>query len=288
MSFPVDGRLAFACAIALMVAGPSFAQSPAAAPTDIAPLDLTKLDPTIDWSVLNSDAGSLTETMPRGKTITIVPTVPDSMAKWNRTENRDGSAAVTVNRPLPTIWDTKVGVDFGLPAAPSPLMTPERLLAGTPADQSSGIAWANTTAPGLNLPIGWDKASLDARFDPVQDQSKFGTRLSRSLPLGEQMSVTMESGFAVTHLRAQPLPGDLSAGHTANIFDTERLAKLNFLATGTSFGAGSKKSSADDIWLNSLSAEQKLFGGVSLTGTVSETLEGQANKSLTAGFKRNW
>jgi hypothetical protein len=189
---------------------------------------------------------------------------------------------------LPTVWDTRVGVDFGLAPAPSPLTTPERLLAGTHADESRGVAWARTTAPGLDLPLGWDKTSLDARFDPLQEQSRFGSRFSRSLPLGEEMSVTMESGFAVTHLRTQPLPNELSGGETLNVFDTERLARLNVLATGTSFGAGSRKSSADDVWLNSLSAEQKLFGGLSITGTVSETAEGDTDKSLTAGFKRKW
>lgn len=288
MSFPVDRRLALACAVALTVlSGAAHAQSDAP-PPETEPLDLSKLDPTIDWSVLNTDASSFVGNASHGKTITIVPTAQQSLTKWNRTENRDGSAAVTVNRRLPTAWDTKVGVDFGLAPAPSPLMTPERLIAGTSASQSSGVAWVNTTAPGLNLPIGWDKTSIDARFDPVQDQSKLGTRFSRSLPLNDDMSVTMESGFAVTHLRSQPLPNDLSGGETLNVFDTERLAKLNFLATGTSFGAGSRKSSVDDVWLNSLSAEQKLFGGVSITGTVSETLEGDTNKSLTAGFKRTW
>lgn len=286
MSFPVDRRLAFACAMVFIFAsGPSHAQSPDTPAAESESLDLQALDPDIDWSVLNTDAGLLGT--PRRTTITIVPTHQD-LAKWNRTENPDGSAAVTVKRPLPTVWDTKVGVDFGLPATPSPLMTPERLVAGTSAHQSSGVAWVNTTAPALDLPFGWDKASLNARFDPVQDQGKFGTRLSRSLPLGEDMSVTMESGFAITHLRSQPLPSDLSTGQTINILDAERLAKLNFLATGTSFGAGSRKSSADDVWLNSLSAEQKLFGGLSITGTVSETLEGDTSKRLTAGFKRTW
>jgi hypothetical protein len=285
MSFPVDGRLALTCAIALLVAAPSLAQEPDLPAAETEPLDLSKLDESIDWSVLNTDVGSLVDS--QGKSITIVPTSREPAQKWNRTEKRDGSSSVTVNRSLPTTWDTKVGVDFGLPAAPSPLTTPERLLAGA-SDEGSSVAWANTTAPALDLPLGWDKASLDARIDPLQEQSKIGSRFSRSLPLGEDMSLTMESGFAVTHLRSQPLPNDLPGSQSVNIFDAERLAKLNFLATGTSFGAGSRKSSADDVWLNSLSAEQKLFGGISVTGRVSETADGDTSKSLTAGFKRNW
>ncbi len=204
MSFPVDGRLALLCALAVLLAQPTFAQSEDTPEPDVIeaepePLDLDKLDPAIDWSVLGRDASSFIDA--QGRKITVVPTSRDLTAKWNRTENRDGSAAITVNRPLPIVWDTRVGVDFGMAPAPSPLTTPERLLAGAHAEQSSGVAWARTTAPGLDLPLGWDKTSLDARFDPLQEQSRFGSRFSRSLPLGEEMSVTMESGFAVTHLR---------------------------------------------------------------------------------------
>jgi len=280
MSFPIGGKLVFACALAVAAAGPSLAQSDDVAAVEPAPLDLTKLDPAIDWSALNWDASSLVDF--QGKAITIVPTRRESLTKWNRAENRDGSSAVTVNRALPAAWDTKVGVDFAVPAAPSPLTTPERLLAGSSAE-STGVAWASTTAPALNLPLGWDKASVDARFDPLQDQSTLGTRFSRSLPFGQQMSLTMQSGFAVTH--HDPLPSETA---DANVFDTEGLAKLNFLATGTSIGAGSRKSSVDDVWLNSFVAEQKLLGGLSVAGSVTETLDGPANKSLTAGFKRNW
>ncbi len=272
------------CAVACLIA----TQPLRAQTADETPLDLDALDKSVNWSVLDYDAASLLDIGPRRKTITIVPMPRESAPTWNRTDRRDGSAAITVNRSLPAAWDTKVGVDFGLPAMPSPLMRPDRLLAATSTDRSSGVAWARTTAPALDLPLGWDNASIDARFDPAQDQSQLGTRFRRSVPLGADLSITMESGFAITHLRAQPLPSELGGSHNVSIVDTDRLAKLNFLATGTSLGAGSRKSSADDVWLNSFSAEQRLFGGISVTGTVSETLEGSADKSLTAGFRRNW
>jgi hypothetical protein len=288
MSVPAANRPVLVCAVLLaaLLASPVCAQSDTP-PPESEPLDLSKLDPSIDWSVLDTDASSLVLDGYGGRSITIVPTARQKdLTKWNKTENRDGTAAVTVKRSLPTAWDTKVGLDLGLAPTPSPLRTPERLVAG-PASESRGVAWVSTTGPGLNLPIGWDKTSITARFDPIQEESKFGTRFSRSLPINQDVSVTMESGIAVTHLRNQPLPNELASKET-NVFDAERMAKLNFLATGTSIGAGSRKSSIDDIWLNSLSAEQKLFGGVSITGSVSETLEGETNKSVTAGFRRTW
>jgi hypothetical protein len=278
-----SGRFGFVAAIltALAVA-PAFAQesgTPGEAPAE-APLDLDALDPAIDWSALDFDAASLAGAGARKKP-TVVVTPRADTTRWNRTDNRDGSAAITAARPLPTPWDTKVGVDFALSAPSSPLPSS--------SDQSgSGVAWTRTTAPGLGLPLGWDKALIETRLDPMQDQSKIGTRFSKSLPLGNEMSVTMESGFALTHLRSQPLPHDMAGNQPFNVFDAEGVAKLNVLATGTSIGAGSRRSTVDETLLNSLSAEQKLFGGLSVTGTLSETAEGPTSKSLTAGFRRTW
>jgi len=261
---------------------PAFAQeggTPEAASET--PLDLDALDPTIDWSALDFDAASLSGATVRKKPVVVVTPRADT-TRWNRTDNRDGSAAITAARPLPTPWETKVGVDFALSAPSSPLPSSSN------QSGSSGVAWTRTTAPGLGLPLGWDKALIETRLDPMQDQSRIGTRFSKSLPLGEEMSVTMESGFALTHLRSQPLPHDMTGSQPFNVFDAEGVARLNVLATGTSIGAGSRRSSADETLLNSLSAEQKLFGGLSVTGTVSETAEGPTSKSLTAGFRRTW
>ena len=52
--------------------------------------------------------------------------------------------------------------------------------------------------------------------------------------------------------------------------------------------AGQTLSTADDKWLRRIGAEQKLFGGVSISGSISETPQGATNKSVTAGFKRSW
>jgi hypothetical protein len=245
-------------------------------------------DPNLDWSVLDIDAAALADIIARRKPVPLKSGTESGATEWKRTERRDGSAAITAKRQLPTMWDSRVGVDLKVAPQPSPIESPERLLARTPSEQSGGVAWASTTAPALNLPIGWDKASIDARLDPSQEQGRLDSRISKSLPLNEQVSVTMESGFAVTHLRTQPLPSELNGGHTTTIYDTERLAKLNFRGTGTTLAAGTKKSTADDVWLNSLSAEQKLPGGLNITGTISETREGDTSKSLTAGFKRTW
>ncbi|MFX5514240.1 hypothetical protein ABTD48_19780, partial [Acinetobacter baumannii] len=58
----------------------------------------------------------------------------------------------------------------------------EKMAHNNQISQSSGSAWAAMTAPGLGSI--WDKTAVEARTDPAQEQSRFGTSLSKSLPFG--------------------------------------------------------------------------------------------------------
>src|SRR5262249_57051087 len=69
-------------------------------------------------------------------------------------------------------------------------------------NQSTGVAWATITAPGFEAPLGWDKTSIETRVDPSQQQSKVGTTLSRSVPIGENVTATLQNGLPGT----SPLP----------------------------------------------------------------------------------
>jgi hypothetical protein len=148
--------------------------------------------------------------------------------------------------------------------------------------QSSGTAWAAITAPGVGSI--WDKTAIEARVDPAQEQSKLGTSLSKTLPLSEQYSLTLQNGYNVIQHGIVSVPG---AASTRN-YEVDRSAKLSITDTGTSLIAGQSLSSSDDKWLSKVGAEQKLFDGVTISGTIGETALGPANKSLTAGFKRSW
>ena len=77
-------------------------------------------------------------------------------------------------------------------------------------------------------------------------------------------------------------------GRSTRNYETEQSAKLSIADTGTSFIAGQTLSSTDDKWLRKIGAEQKLFDGVSISGSIGETPLGTTSKSLTAGFKRSW
>ena len=125
-----------------------------------------------------------------------------------------------------------------------------------------------------------------ARVDPSQEQSKLGTSLSKSLPLSEQYSLTLQNGYDVIQQGIVPVPGIVA--RPARNYQTEQSAKLNIADTGTSFIAGQTLSFTDDKWLRKIGAEQKLFDGVTISGSIGETAQGMSNKSLTAGFKRSW
>ena len=267
------------------------AAAPEADDADISGLEL-------DWSQLNVDASTLT-TGPLSKARS--PQAASSEMSWSSKDKPNGSAAVSVKQPLSPLWDARIGADMTVAREPATLtesqLLAERLANGGNAPQSSGSAWAAITAPGVGSI--WDKTAVEARVDPAQENSKLGTSLSKSLPLGEQYSLTLQNGYNMiqqghsslpcadcVNLSAPPLPG--IAGRPARNYETEQSAKLSIAETGTSFMAGQTLSTTDDKWLRKVGAEQKLFGDVTINGSIGETPQGATSKSLTAGFKRSW
>jgi hypothetical protein len=250
-----------------------------AAPTQT--VDLT--NPDIDWSELNpvtaDDARAPADPKARR-------TFQDSAASsWSAQDKANGAAALSVRQSMIPFWDTRVGADLTV-ARQQPASAAEALQQKitTGEQQSSGAAWAAMTAPGVGTI--WDRTAIEARLDPSEVQSRLGTSLSKSVPLGEQTSITLQNGNSVTQQGITPIPG--ITGHQARNTTMDQSARLSIADTGTSLVAGQTVSSADDKWLRKIGAEQKLFGGVSVSGSIGETLQGTANKSISAGFKRSW
>ncbi len=241
----------------------------------------------LDWSQLNVDASTLT-TSPVSKARLVPQAGAAAEMSWSSSEKPNGSAAVSVKQPLSPFLDTRVGADMTVARQPSILtsseLLSEKLANGGNLPQSSGTAWAAITAPGVGSI--WDKTAVEARVDPAQEQSKLGTSLSKSLPLTEQYLLTLQNGYNVIQQGVVPVPG--IPGHPVRNYETDQTAKLSVAGTGTSLMAGQTLSTADDKWLRKVGAEQKLFDGVSISGSIGETPSGAANKSITAGFKRSW
>jgi hypothetical protein len=202
-----------------------------------------------------------------------------------RTDKPDGSSSITVGRKLESDLDAKVGADFNLSAPPTTDIRPGQSPFADRRDNSSGAAWANVTLPGPDVPLAWDKQTLDARVDPAQEQGKFGTTFSRSVPVGNGLSLTLEDGYAVTRARNT----DAASNATTQSWETDKALRLKVAPVDTTLSVGTKMSGTDKQWLNSVGAEQKLFGSpVTVTGTISETTTGDLNRSIMGVFKREW
>ena len=242
-----------------------------------------------DWAALEWRPGRVPA--PRSARPWTVPAPGFTPAtRWSRTEAADGSAAVTVERALPLGWDSKVGADLNVtaPSSPGPV-DPNALLPGATATPSPGAAWASVTTPALDLPLGFDKAAIDARLDPAQELGKLGVSASKLMALGGPWSLTLQGGLAVTDTLAAPAAPGLSNALGGALFQTtEQVARLTILPIQTAIAAGRIASAADPRWFHTLSAEQRLFDGASVVGSVSETPEGPLNTSILAKFQRRW
>jgi hypothetical protein len=230
------------------------------------------------------------------------PSASTSQATFStRKENPDGSVAMTIGRRLPTVWETKIGTDVRFAGTTSPVPS-ENLLKGTAPDRTTGAIWGSMTMPGFT-PFGWDKTAIEGRVDAEKEQGKVGAILSRSVPLGRSLSVTVQNGYAVTRVLPgmglatatapipimPPAPTPLpSAPETSSILSTEQSVRLNINPWGTAFSAGMGTSSVDDQWHNKLSVEQTLFGPLKITTSIEDTGTAANRKTITAGFKKTW
>ncbi|WP_375787328.1 hypothetical protein ACE10Z_07345 [Bradyrhizobium sp. Pha-3] len=239
----------------------------------------------LDWSQLDTDSTSLPTLAP--KSAAKRSSIAGNDPSWSTNNNANGSSAVSVKQSISPFLDTRIGADMTV--AKQGTMTTseqlsERLANGGSLPQSGGSAWASISAGGVASI--WDKTSIEARVDPGADQSKVGTSLSKSVPLSEQYSLTLQSGYNLIQQGVVPVPG--VDGHPSRSYDTDQSARLSVTDTGTSITAGQTLSTAEDRWLRRVGAEQKLFDGVTVSGSVGETAQGTINKSIGAGYKRSW
>ncbi len=178
-------------------------------------------------------------------------------------------------KPLSIDVTAKLGADTA-PSGPS-FYQPGAPLPGT-VNADSGAAWGSVGVP--------DVASLNARLDPGNDQGKVGTTLQHAVPIGSDLSVTLQDTFSVSDssraLAAAPL-ADQSPG-----WDNEKKFKFDILPTGTSLAAGVLTSSTDPVSHDSLSADQKIFGPLHVTTALNDIGQPTTSKSVKASLKLNW
>ena len=230
-------------------------------------IDVSKLD----WTLLNVDASTLPAPAPKGSGASHTAGGIDTA--WSANQRSNGTSSVSVKQSISLFWDTRIGADMTVArqgAATTSEQLSEKLANGGSQPQSSGTAWAAITAPGVASI--WDKTSVEARVDPGSEQSRIGTSLSKSLPIGEQTSLTLKNDYNLIQQGFVPVPGIVS--HPARSQETDQSARLSFADTGTSLIAGQTSSASEDKWLRKVGAEQKLFDGVTISGSIGETPSG--------------
>jgi hypothetical protein len=238
----------------------------------------------LDWSQLDIDATSPEALAAKARAAKAAAS--DGGTTWTNNNQPNGAAAVSVKEKISPFWDTRVGADMTVTREPTTMseLLAEKSANGGNLPQSGGSAWAAVTAPGAG-PV-WDKTAVEARVNPDTDQSKLGTSISKQVPLNDQTSLTLSNGYNMTQQGMVPVPGMVS--RPERTYDTDQSAKVELTETGTSLTAGQTLSTSDDKWLRKVGAEQKLFGGVTISGSIGETAQGTTNKSVTAGFKKSW
>ncbi|UFS74152.1 hypothetical protein LPB73_19825 [Tardiphaga sp. 37S4] len=276
---------------------PAHAQNPWSGLVDVAPPpgEIEQVDtaatppadtPEPDWSLLNTDDSPTAKASLREKRSSLIVGSPSS--SWTSNDS-NGASALSVKQSVTPFWDTRVGADINVARQNAPRSAADayrnQFGDGTAQAQSGGAAWAAATAPGVGSI--WDKTAIEARVDPGADQTKLGTSLSKSVPIaGDQYSLTLQSGYNVIQQGSIPAIG--YNGRPTRSYETDQLARFNITDTGTSFIAGQSLATTDDKWLRKFGAEQKLFGGVNVSGSISETVQGVTNKTFSAGFKHSW
>jgi hypothetical protein len=245
-------------------------------------IDIDKLD----WSQLNIDASMLD--LPSVKARAAAKGASSNDASWSSSARGNGAASISVKQSISPFWDTRIGADMTVvnpaPGTTSGDLLSQKISPNAPPENSSGSAWAAISAPGVGSI--WDKTAVEARLDPGAEQGKLGTVITKSMPLSDGYSLTLQNGYNLIQQGFVPVPG--VPAHPPRNTETDQSAKLSIGDTGTSFTAGRTLSSSDDKWLGKVGAEQKLFDGVTVSGSIGETASGATNKSISAGFKRSW
>ena len=222
---------------------------------------------------LNYDPVKLT-----GKARYRSPLAPDPHAVWEGGRQDDGSTRVSVKKSLAPAWDLRAGADLTVPGERPVTYRPDRPLPGAPpANTAQGGLWASAAVP--------DVADVSVRVDPGLAQNKFGADLKRTVPLGSRYSVTLENKVSVTDTTGLVA---VAPGTAPQVWDSERNVKLNVKTTGTSFGVGTATSSYDGVTHHNFSAEQRVYGPLHVTGTLTDPGRVTAAQSIGAKFKLNW
>lgn len=210
----------------------------------------------------------------------------DKTFKWNKADNSDGSTKYSVNHPLAAPWAASVGADISVAPAADPSAPIDPTLHNSAGGPGAGSAYANVTVP--------DFAKVEVRAEPANDHDRVAASLQRSIPIGKSFSLAMQSSVGLTeNVRTPGAPDPVITGATPvptqdRTFDTDQSVTFNVLPTGTSLLAGTTTFTGDPMIHRRVGATQKIYGPLSVTGTLTDPGQSTESKSISAGLNFSW
>lgn len=186
-------------------------------------------------------------------------------------------------------WKARVGADLAVAPDASAGWSPDNPLRVQRNGRAANAAWASVDVHEF--------ATVDARVNPAGEQGLLATTLKRSMPVGSHLSMTLQSrtsmtetfgrGTTTSDIPLMALPSS-DGTTTSRVWGQENSARFNILATGTTLGAGVSSSSTDPVTHNTLSAEQKLYGPLSVSTSIHDVGKVDESRSVRARARFSW
>ncbi len=207
--------------------------------------------------------------------------------------SRNGPGTVVFGHPIEPAagqWNAKVGADLGMSAEQAAIANADNPLRVQKNGRTADAAWASVGLPAL--------ATVDARVNAGSDQGLVATTFKHSMPIGSAVSLTLQSRTSVTEnfgrgaasfdVPMMAVPANDAAAVGQRVWGQENMAKFNIAPTGTSLAAGISANSGDTVTHNTLSAEQKLYGPLQVSTSITDVGQTGESKSVNARLKFHW
>lgn len=185
-----------------------------------------------------------------------------------RSLNADGSTSMTYSTDVSDIG-TQVGLDM------SSTRTSAVPVQQAEANTVSGTAYAKVSLQSLPDWLLWQKGAVNVAVNPTDEETKVGTTLSRSWTVNDGLKAEVADTYSV------------GRSGTENGWQMDKSLSVTGLATDTTLSVGARVTDETQRLLPSVSAQQKVLGGIQVTTTLADT-GSDINKSITAGFSHRW
>lgn len=194
---------------------------------------------------------------------------------WTPLRNANGTYLMKMGARLPIAWEPRFGLDLGFAGTPGGLgLPPVAYMTQPPA-----MLWAAARMPDSLTFLGWETADLTAHFNPVAEDGGIAMVTAREWNLGAHWAARLQDSYTMTFAP--------SAEEVMRL-QTAKSLRVSLKPTGTSFIAQTNWAEGNPGWHASLSAEQRIFAGFSLTASANDVMSANGNRSIAARFTRRW